>query len=187
MRSILLVAVACGCFGCSSGARIAATNDSLRLERESQTDRITELEAANAELRAKLAEANARAESPLPDDVIDALPRVAGIELTRFCSIGDGEVKWAIKPTDGRGRFVQVVGTLELRAVAVGAEPSVLAEVVLSPTEVRDAFASGLTGAGYRVSTSFDGDETVPITLTATLHDHVTGATHEASRVVDPR
>ncbi|MEL7484368.1 MAG: hypothetical protein AAFN41_08430 [Planctomycetota bacterium] len=187
MRTAVLALLFSISIGCSSGARIAAANDELRSERETQRERIDALEAENAELKAKLAEANARSESPLPEDVIDALPRVAGIELTRFSSIGDSEVTWAIKPTDGRGRFVQVVGTLELRAVAVGADPSVLAEVVLSPTDVRDAFASGLTGAGYRASTAFDGDERGPVALTATLHDHVTGATHEASRVVEPR
>ncbi|MEO0630730.1 MAG: hypothetical protein AAFY46_08370, partial [Planctomycetota bacterium] len=121
MRTAVLALLFSVLIGCSSGARIAAANDELRSERETQRERIDALEAENAELKAKLAEANARSESPLPEDVIDALPRVAGIELTRFSSIGDGEVTWAIKPTDGRGRFVQVVGTLELRAVAVGA------------------------------------------------------------------
>ena len=113
--------------GCSSGARIAAANDELRLERESQRAEIESLEAENAEMRTKLAEANARAESPLPDDVIDALPRVAQVDLTRFCSVDDGTITWALKPTDGRGRFVQIVGTLKLRAVSTDAEPHVIA------------------------------------------------------------
>ncbi|MEM9663135.1 MAG: hypothetical protein AAF937_12600 [Planctomycetota bacterium] len=187
MRIAVLCLLSSLSVGCSSGARIATANDGLRLERESQRERIESLEAENAELRAKLAEANARAESPLPGDVLAALPRVAHIELTRFCSIEDGEVTWVIKPTDGRGRFVQVVGTLEVRAVTSEDDPRVLAEAVLSPTEVRDAFASGIAGTGYRVMRPFDAASDSPITLTVSLHDHVTGTAHEAARVVEPR
>lgn len=187
MRTVALFVLCLSVPGCSSGERIAGTNDQLRIERESQRETIAQLESENAELRAKLAEANARAESPLPDDVIAALPRVATIELTRFCSIDDGSVTWSLKPTDGRGRSVQVVGTLEVRAVSTDAEPRVLAEAVLTPTELRDAFTSGLAGNGYRVSVPIEGDAAAPVTLTATLHDHVTGMTHAASRIVEPR
>lgn len=185
MRTLVLVVLCLSALGCRSGARIAAANDGLRLEREAQAERITELEAENAELRTKLTEANARAESPLPEDVIEALPRVAAIELTRFCHVESRLVVWSVKPTDGRGRFVQMVGTLELRAVSSGAEPELLAERILSPTEVRDAYASGLAGTGYRVIFEQAKEATGPITLTATLHDHITGATHEATRVID--
>ncbi len=185
MRALVIIILSCVAIGCSSGERIARANDELRLEREAQRERIEALEAENAELRAKLAEATARAESPLPDDVLEALPRVARIELTRFSTIDGGSITWAIRPTDGRGRFVQVVGTLEVRAIDAGDQPSVLAEAVLTPAELRDAFASGLAGAGYRVSTPIAGAPAGPVTLTATLHDHITGATHEATRVVD--
>ncbi|MEO1584943.1 MAG: hypothetical protein AAFR96_10290 [Planctomycetota bacterium] len=173
--------------GCNSGKRIAAANDQLRLERETQRERIDTLEAENAELQTKLAESNARLESPLPDDVLDALPRVASIELTRFCDVSDGEVTWSLSTKDGRGRFVQVVGTLELRAVSTGAEPAVLAEAVLTPAQVRDSYASGLAGTGYRVMRPIAGEASGPVTLTATLHDHVTGQSHEASHVVETR
>lgn len=184
MRTLALIVLCLAALGCNSGARIAKANDGLRLEREDQRERIESLEAENAELRAKLSEANARAESPLPEDVVEALPRVASIELTRFSGSHNGEIVWSIKPTDGRGRFVQAVGTLELRAVSAGELPTVLAEAVLSPTELRDALTTGLTGAGYRVTRPIEGDAAGPITLTATLHDHVTGGTHEASRAL---
>ncbi|MEL6795737.1 MAG: hypothetical protein AAFO89_02840 [Planctomycetota bacterium] len=82
---------------------------------------------------------------------------------------------------------MQVVGTLELRAVTSDDEPRVLAEVVLSPTEVRDAYASGIAGTGYRVSKPAQGASNSPITLTAWLHDHVTGTAHVATRVVERR
>ncbi len=187
MQRLLVITLIGFCTGCNSGARIAAANDQLRLERESQHEQIESLEAENAELRSKLAEANARLGSPIPDDVLIALPRVASIELTRFSDLRDDVMTWSIRPSDSRGRFVQVVGTLELRAVTAGSEPRVLAETVLAPAELRDAYASGLSGAAYRASAQITGDIAWPVTLTAVLHDHVTGTSHEASRVMEAR
>ncbi|MEO1717970.1 MAG: hypothetical protein AAFR76_12755 [Planctomycetota bacterium] len=187
MRLLVLLGVCVTLVGCRSGARISSSNDELRVERELQREQIETLEIENAELRTKLAEANARAETPLPEDVLDALPRVADIELTRFCSVEGGTVTWSIRPTDGRGRFVQVVGTLELRATSAGDEPRTLAEAVLTPAELREAYASGLAGTGYRVTRNTDFEGPGVVALTATLHDLVSGTTHTASRFANAR
>lgn len=183
--TIALAALAAA--GCGSSDRIAKANDALRLEREAQSERIRTLESDLAETRAKLTEANARLDAPVPQDVLEALPRVASIAIGRLSLIEDGRIVVFVSPSDGRGRFVQAVGTLEVRAVeisGVGAEPRVLGEAMLSPTQLRDAYVSGLSGTAYRVPIPLAEAPASPVTLAATLHDHLTGATHTAERIV---
>ena len=126
-RSLALLLIAC-LAGCNSGKRIAKANDELRLERESLQEQVASLEAENAELKSKNSELNKRLDSPVPEDVLSALPRVATITLGRASAIEtDGEVSNAvflISPTDGKGRFVQCVATVELRCSVRNASTS---------------------------------------------------------------
>ena len=189
-RSLALLLIAC-LAGCNSGKRIAKANDELRLERESLQEQVASLEAENAELKSKNSELNKRLDSPVPEDVLSALPRVATITLGRASAIEtDGEVSNAvflISPTDGKGRFVQCVATVELRIVEIGeqgSQPRVLGERVVTPEELRESYASGFGGASYLLRVKLDHKPESSVTLRAELHDAITGATHEAERVV---
>lgn len=142
----LALACAAGAPACRSRPRnFANENDRLRREVAELRERTLALEAARDELRAKLGE-HAR-HDPLPPDVLDALPRCAGIEIDRLSGIlarpapgsdGAGRAEPANDPPasidvyvrtfDGRRRFVQVAGTLTVELFflpeSVGATPS---------------------------------------------------------------
>lgn len=184
MRRVVLVMLCLSVVGCGSADRIARANDLLRIERETQDARIASLESELAETRAKLRETNGRLESPVPADVLDALPRVASIEIGRLSLIEPSRAIVFVTPRDGRGRFVQTVATLEVRVIGLGDEPGVLSEVRLGPLDLRDAFASGLGGASYRIVAPFADGPTPAVTVTVSLHDHITGTKHTAERTL---
>lgn len=182
-----------GLAGCNSGKRIAKANDALRLEREAQGERIAALESENAELRSKNSELNARLESPLSEDVLATLPRIASVSLLRASGIeapnGTTEALFMLTTADGRGRFVQAVGTVELRVVELGEQgedAAVLGERTVTPAELRDAYASGFGGPSYLLRVPLSREPSTSVALRAVLRDDVTGASHEADRVVTP-
>jgi len=192
-RAIVAILLTACLAGCSSGKRIAKANDELRLERESLKEQVTLLEAENAELKSKNTELNNRLESPVPEDVLSALPRVAKIAIGRASSIdNDGEstdAVFLISTADGKGRFVQCVATVELRVVEIGeqgSQPRVLGERVVTPEELRESYASGFGGASYLLRVPLDSKPETNVTLRAELHDAITGATHQAERIVSP-
>lgn len=177
--------------GCGSGKRIAKANDALRFERETQRERIAALESENAELKSKNSELNARLESPLTEDVLAAMPRVAGVTLQRASAIeiegADTRAVFLLTTQDGQGRFVQAVGSVELRAVEIGEQgedAEVLGERVVTPTELRDSYASGFGGPSYLLRVPLNRAPTTGVALRAILRDSVTGSTHEAERIV---
>lgn len=179
---VLVLLAAALSSGCGSSDRVARTNDRLRLEREALRDRVAALEAELAETRAKLVEATERSAEPLPKDIVDALPRVATLEIGRLSLIEPGRAVVFVTPRDGRGRFVQAVGTLEVRVIGLGEAPALLGSRTVPPTELRDAFAAGLTGATYRIEVPLDASPHAGVTLEAVLHDHLTGVAHQAER-----
>ncbi len=154
----LVLLLATGCVG-GSGSRIGKENDRLRarvheLERETE-----ELKGRNAELASALDSAR-RPESP-SDDVIAATPRVVGITLGSLSHARDGDgdgqpdhVLLYVKPTDGLGRFVQLVGELKAH-VAILPDDGVsvtIGQVALGPAEVREAYRSGFASTYYAVT-----------------------------------
>ena len=56
-----------------------------------------------------------------------------------------------LAPRDDRGRFMQVVGSLEVRAVSVPetGDPALIASVDFDPLAVREAWRGGILGSGY--------------------------------------
>ncbi len=113
---------------CSSGPKnFENENDDLRRQRENLLERVESLEAALAEARAKIAEMHAAlqvAGDATSAEVLEALPRAAGIEIDRLSGPvdRDGEPGYPesidvyVRPYDGRRRFVQVAGTLAVEA-----------------------------------------------------------------------
>ncbi|MEM8757366.1 MAG: hypothetical protein AAGF47_06255 [Planctomycetota bacterium] len=180
--------------GCQTKARLSRTNDELRLQRESLRERVDGLELQVAELRSKLAESLMAQPKAPPSDVIDALPRVASLRLTRFSAVAVDETdaepvaRLFVMPVDGRGRFVQATGSLSVRLVSPGAEglePSVLFERSLSPGELRDAYVVGLSGPSYRLDLPLGGGPLgSSIAVSVILADMVTGVLHEAETIL---
>lgn len=197
---------AAGLPGCRAGGTRSASeeNDLLRRDAIQLRDRIADLEGRNRELTIKLeSEVRARRES-LPADIADAFPVVVGIDIDALSGLrpaGRGSAdRLAVSfvPRDGRGRFVQVVGTATLSVTRLpesadgSGEGAVLAVTDLKPASLRDAYRSGLTGQFYEVELALASPidratESGSLAVHLVFADAITGQTHRASRVIPIR
>jgi hypothetical protein len=156
----VLLALLAGC-----GKKASRQNDVLRarvMDLEDQVERLTD---RNRELEAALRQAE-EAPGPLPEEIRANIPHVVQVGIDRRSHAldedGDGRADALlvyVKPADGRGRFVQLVGRLGVRAVdlPLDADPVSLGQVSLGPTEVRDSYRTSFLGTHYTV--------TLPLTL----------------------
>jgi cell division protein FtsB len=177
----VLVLSSCGIrFGGNKSAEQAAA--ALREENAKLRDRVTRLEAQAAELTTKLAEAQnaGNAQAAL------AAPALASIEIESISGPmprrAPTRVSVYVRPLDGRGRFMQAVGTLRVTVLAGGSE---LGSVELNPEQLREAYRSGFAGTAYvaDVPVPPGGLPLGPITMRATLTDAASGRDFSAERV----
>lgn len=181
--------------GCRvGGGGIEAENDRLRRERHDLGERLAALEADRQELLAKVHELNRTREAALSPDVLDALPRIAGIEIDALSGLLPAEpgrdadsVAVYVRTLDGRRRFTQAVGTLVVRVELLPpvsqSEPGRSSTLTLSPGQVREAYRSGLTGTHYTVELPLAvpaSDRRGTLVVRAELADALTGAVHKA-------
>jgi hypothetical protein len=175
----------------------ANENDSLRAQVLDQQREIEALTLRNAELTAELAAAGA-APDGVSEEVHTNTPRVAKIAVGRWSEArdadGDGVIEMAIvyvEPSDGRGRFLQIVGDLAVHIALLPADQDAITigRVELSPTEVRDAYRSGVGGAHYTLDVPITLPESMDGLGTCEVHavftDGRTGRTYEASRTIE--
>lgn len=185
--------------GCSPSVTLGAKTDKDDLRREARDadQRAALAEAEADELRAKLAESERARLGALDQDVLEALPRVAGITVTSAAVLPDADdpdlrvVVASVRPFDGRRRFVQTVGRLTVELMTLSESlvsdpppPERLGLLELSPAEVRDAYRTGIGGTGYQVRFSqIDAAalEGRTLVVRAELSDLVTGQTHRAA------
>lgn len=187
--------------GCNSGKRIARANDNLRIEREQLKEQVTALENENAELHVKIAELLQSTDSELSEDVLAAMPRVASIELTRYCSIwtegGASEARFFVVPKDGMGRFVPAVGklmltiaegpdgTFEPDSIAKNEHIEALGTRRLDAIEIRDSFVSGLSGSSYMFQVPLSRTPTRDVIFSLRFEDAITGKYYAVSKLVN--
>lgn len=106
-------------------------NDALRRQVIDLESQVASLSAERGELQAKLAELAREREAAVDSgsaaaEVVESLPRCAGIEFSRFTGVADRDgipgpeaIDVYIRPFDGRQRFVQVAGRLSVTATLV--------------------------------------------------------------------
>ncbi|MHC4414272.1 MAG: bZIP transcription factor [Planctomycetota bacterium] len=155
--------------GCAGSRRVAQENNRLRELR-------IELEKENARLEGRIAELEAELRTAAPGspsvstEILANTPHVVGINVGWLSHArdtdGDGRPDTLVvyvKPTDGLGRFVQMVGHLDVHAAVLTADAGVitLGATSLDPGELRRAYRPSLLGASYTV--------TVPIAVADTL------------------
>lgn len=148
-------------------------------------------------------------------EVVASLPRCAGIEFSRYTGLADRDgtpgpeaIDLYIRPYDGRQRFVQVAGRLSVTATLVppgsvaepmgtdkaGAagtasspQPRTLAQLELSPNDLREAYRSGPLGTHYSVTLPLDPPNQPlngVVVVYATFTDAISGLSHETTRVL---
>ena len=172
---------------------VAAENDRLRREVVELNTQVKSLEAEKAELTAKLASGGS-----LSPEAAAALPALASLELGSLCGYTPTDpakpatgIDIYLEPRDGRGRFVQAVGTLRVRILPAGegsAAGAPLAQVTLSPLQLRDAYRSAFTGTHYTVSVPLAPPrQRVAATIRAELTDAISGTVYTAEHPIGPR
>jgi len=150
----------------------ANQNDELRREREDLRAEIASLQSQLAESNAKLAALTA---PPPPGnltgpfdaaEVAAATPVCVALDIDRLSGLRDSTddgvpdlMVVRVRTLDGRSRFTQVVGRLDVQVDLVrgDASPTRIGQVSLGPAEVREAFRSGFGGTWYAVD--------VPVTI----------------------
>jgi hypothetical protein len=195
LLAILCVASVLPPAGCGP-KNFANENDSLRATVMDQQREIGALKLRNAELEAEL-EAAGAAPDGIREEVHANTPQVAKIEIGRRSAArdadGDGAIDTVtvhVKPSDGRGRFLQLVGDLAVHVALLPAdrEAITIGRVTLPPGELRDAYRSTFAGTHYTID--------VPVTMPADLNgpgacqahvvftDGRTGRVYEGSRAI---
>lgn len=210
LAGLLLCALALAAMpACRFGKKdFSNENDRLRRELMETRSELERMRARASELETKLAEAEHLTTFDLSADALDALPRAAGVSISRLSGLldsdGDGTpdtVEMHIAPYDGRRRFVQVAGRLLAEASALppleaseeesaGSERP-LGAVSLSPVELREAYRAGFgTGSHYTVRIPLpEAAEPLSreILLRVELLDAVSGRQFTDQRVIRPR
>ncbi len=150
---------------CSSGPKnFDNENDDLRRRVDDLEAEVVRLRGERDEALANVAEMSRALEregSQLTADVRQAIPRCVRLELGRLTgpthsgdSAGFDVVDVYVTPRDARGRFVQIVGDLIVRAdlLPEGTDPArQLGSAVLSAPELREAYRAGITGTHYTI------------------------------------
>ncbi|MCA9292052.1 MAG: hypothetical protein KDA25_13050 [Phycisphaerales bacterium] len=180
-----------GAGGCRSRGSWRNQNDELRARVMTLEEENAALEARVAELRQSI-DAAARV-AGLSPDILAAVPRVTGLRIDPRSHLaasagsdpdaGSGVVATVyLTPTDGRQRFVPLVGTLTVDCVGpsgvAGGGVRSLGRVELDPGGVSEAYRSALLGTHYTVRVPLSGpvDAASGVTVIARYVDGVTGA-----------
>jgi len=186
-------------------SNLESVNDRLRAENLDLRKQVDVLNATQRELTAKLAQANRARQAALDPAVLEAIPRVAGVDIDSLSGFLPGDVSKPVKsvgvyliPRDGRQRFVPAVGTLSVEvrhmpALSAGQtghpEQEFTLHADLTPSQLRDAYRSGITGTHYAVELPLDHPLPVrdgTLLLRVTFADAITGQTYSAERIVKP-
>lgn len=184
------VAVALACAGCTVGgsSTVAAENDRLRREVMQLNEKVAELEGERTELATKLGATG----GGLSVEAVRAMPVVTDLEIGMLSGFAPSDrvtpatrVDVYVTPRDGRGRFMQAVGTL--RVVATGGGGT-LASATLTPGELREAYRAGIMGTHYTIEMPLSApvvrDPGPDLVLHVEFDDAVTGKTHRTERTI---
>jgi hypothetical protein len=171
VATCLAAVVACCGGGCGQVRVLAPSARDDVAERLARAEaELASLKSRNAELEAQLRARAAHADSnatPVDPEVLANAPIAVSLAVAQGSLVervveGDrtlGRVVLHVQPLDGRSRFVQVVGRLEVglqSLPAPGTEPVAIGSSALGPAALRDALRAGLFGLHYAVPCTFD-------------------------------
>ena len=155
LRVVAPLACTLVCTACSVRVLAPTSADDVRTREQALQETNRQLEQENDGLQKRLASAE-QSLSPTEQANQAATPRLVSMRIdsmsvVREESDGQAILQLRMAPADDRGRFMQVVGQLDVRAVAVYLEgpPKPLAVLHLDPVAVRDGWRGGLLGSGY--------------------------------------
>lgn len=182
--------------GCSNATMLKPTDsDALRVQVRDLKVQVEELTQANAqlELQVKAATQSTQAGSGVSAEAALATPKLVQIRVgspshyEKDAAGGRCLATLYLEPQDGLGRFLQVVGTLDVSIFELSATGSsrTLGSASFDPVEVRDAWRGGVLGSHYTFEVPIGGDGwncTGSVTARLAFVDAQTGKTLSAQR-----
>lgn len=164
-------------------------SDNLALERE--------VEELRKRIERRVQELRILEQQTTPPAVEGAdVPRAVELEIGRLSGgvdtdrdASDDVVRVYLRTLDQEGRFLPVSGRATMQVVRLRANqpPQQVASTEVGPSELKQAYRSGLTGTHYSIELPLPGDlpaDDTELTVHATLLDAATGAELEAQRSV---
>jgi hypothetical protein len=140
-------------------------NDALRAKVLEQQKQIDDLKRRDEEMRIELQQSTA-APGEVSDEVRQATPHPVSLTIGRLSHVRRVETApdtllVYLNPVDGRGRFTQLVGTIQINAylVPMDAEPATIGQLTATPLQVRDAYRHTPMSTHY----SFEVPLTLPV------------------------
>lgn len=180
--------------GCRVG-NFANENDTLRAKVVDLELQIDQLKRRNTELEAQ-ARTIVAVPTTLPEEVRLNTPQVAEVSIDGLSFVRDTDkdgrpdlLTVYLTPVDGLGRFVQIVGTIDLTTalVPMRGDPANIGRTSLGPAEVRQSYRSGFTGTHYTIESPIiiPPDAKLDSCLVKIeFHDSLTGRTMTAERTI---
>ncbi len=194
--AIVLTAITLG--GCQANAKVSPENARLRLEAVELRNKINDLERRNRELEVQLKQASAS--TGVSDEVLANTPQLTEIVISSLSFANDkaktgrpNGITIYLDPQDGLGRFMQLAGSVAATVVLLpgGAEPITIGRLEMSPSQVRDAYRSGITGTHYTIEIPIQlpepgtpGAEEKQALVTLAVTDGHTGQRFSAQRTI---
>ncbi len=186
--------------GCSSSpGRIERENDRLREQVLDLETEVNRLQGRARELEAQL-QAASTVPGSVPEEVRANTPTVTAIAIDRRSHVQDsgedgtpGTLVVYVKPSDGLGRFVQMVGDLSVHAAILPADGDAvtIGRVALGPAALREAYRSSFMGTHYTIEVPLAIPAPVPgetrALVVVEFVDGLTGTHHTAEHGVDLR
>ncbi len=156
--SLLALVAALPLPGCRAG-NFENENDILRAKVFDLEDEVAALRLRDSELETRLAAAE-RVPGEIDAEVRANTPQVAALGISRLSHVrrddgGEGAPTLVlyVEPVDGRGRFLQLAGTLAVNVAVLpaGGPARTIGSATLGPAELRDAYRSAFTGTHYTI------------------------------------
>lgn len=200
IQCLAAVLVCAGLTSCRS-ARMMASAESARLRREVVELRkhIDSLEQRNRDLEIQVQQATSSA-GPAAAEILANIPHVVEITIDRrsFAKDRDGDGRPEVliifvAPTDGRGRFEKMVGTVTATAALVPrrGDPLVVGRAEYTTSQVNDAYRYSFTGLHYTFEVPLqwpeagtDGSGETDVVARVFYTDGRSGAEFTAERVI---
>jgi hypothetical protein len=175
----------------------ANENDVLRERVMDLEDEIESLERRNRELEAELARLADEPDS-LPAEIRSNIPNVSAISIDPLSHAVDTDddgradlLRVYVEAIDGRGRFIQLVGSIGVHAAVLPAETEsiTIGRQSFTADAVRDAYRSSFMGTHYTFELPIELPEGSRDATSATVKvehmDGRTGRTYEAQRAIE--
>ena len=171
--------------GCSSPNQ---ANVELRKENQQLKTKVDELTRRNDQLRSQLraVESNRTTVDTLPQDRLESLWTVGGIEFGRLTGRTDDGVDVYLTPIDGTGSTLKAAGGIRVEAFDLaGDDPTRLQQWEFPLGDAKNQWQSGALFGGYALRCKWDDNapaDDVDLLVKVTFEDGLTGRSFTATR-----